>query len=630
MQAKEKEIKNPEIQQAIAAYHQGNPKKAEEICTAVLSKNPNEVGALNVISGACMQLGKTGEAIHYLQKACSLQPKNGALQANLARLYNQTGNINQALNCLFNAIMAEPDKREFKIFFSALIQGTSINTYNTEVEKTLALCLADKQVMHQRLLLPWYSLLKITPNLSHLWKLIDINDYSSFSKKFKEEDYKEALNYPLLLEGIKRLIVNQIEFEKALTFLRRYFLENLDKSLYEDYTPFLTALSQYCFLNEYSFATRQDELAQIEKLNLQNKDHLLILSCYKPLYKEENAKEYLSLLKEQENEEFLNLAKIQIEEPLEEKEIIKSIPSLSSINNEISTKVRSQYEENPYPRWRYLDIPVIRDDIKELAKNKEILVAGCGTGKEALNIASYFPYANVTAIDLSMASIAYGARKTKELNVNNIEFMHADILELEKLDKKFDLILSSGVLHHMEDPVAGWKILIKKLNPGGLLKLALYSETARKDIINARKWVEEQNLDTSNDSIRLFRSKMMALQDDNPLKKITNRLDFYSLSSCRDLVFHFQEHRFTVPQLKAIFEDLELEMVGMKLHNNQLRQGYLKMFPEDPNFTDFDCLHKFEEINQMTFASMYVFWCGKKEEHQKGILPDWLRFIGNN
>ena len=52
--------------------------------------------------------------------------------------------------------------------------------------------------------------------------------------------------------------------------------------------------------------------------------------------------------------------------------------------------------------------------------------------------------------------------------------MQADILDFkDKLNKQFDIIESIGVLHHMDNPMAGWKILTDCLKPGGLMKIGL-------------------------------------------------------------------------------------------------------------------------------------------------------------
>ena len=56
------------------------------------------------------------------------------------------------------------------------------------------------------------------------------------------------------------------------------------------------------------------------------------------------------------------------------------------------------------------------------------------------------------AIDLSISSLKYAKRKTKELGIENIEYIQHDILDLKNLNRKFDIIECAGVLHHMNDP----------------------------------------------------------------------------------------------------------------------------------------------------------------------------------
>ena len=68
-----------------------------------------------------------------------------------------------------------------------------------------------------------------------------------------------------------------------------------------------------------------------------------------------------------------------------------------------------------------------------------------------------------------------------------MEYLQADILDLYLLGRKFDIIESVGVLHHMDKPIAGWKILTDLLNPGGLMKIGLYSELARHQIVKIRE-----------------------------------------------------------------------------------------------------------------------------------------------
>jgi len=94
-----------------------------------------------------------------------------------------------------------------------------------------------------------------------------------------------------------------------------------------------------------------------------------------------------------------------------------------------------------------------------------------------------YPEARVVGVDLSVPSLAYGKQKADEFSIDNVEFIQADILDLENLGQQFDLITCVGVLHHMEDPVAGWNKLLACLKPDGFMKIALYSESARQSVV---------------------------------------------------------------------------------------------------------------------------------------------------
>ena len=115
-----------------------------------------------------------------------------------------------------------------------------------------------------------------------------------------------------------------------------------------------------------------------------------------------------------------------------------------------------------------------------------------------------------------------------------------DILEVGLLKMKFDIIESSGVLHHMNDPSQGLKTLLGSLKDNGFLKLGLYSELARQHIVEARNYIASKNLKANDDNMRHFRKEIIS-GDLTVLKSLKTFADFYSLSEFRDLCFHTQE-----------------------------------------------------------------------------------------
>ena len=88
--------------------------------------------------------------------------------------------------------------------------------------------------------------------------------------------------------------------------------------------------------------------------------------------------------------------------------------------------------------------------------------------------------------------------------------------------------------------------------------------------------------------------------------------DFFSTSDCRDLLFHVQEHRYTIPKLKESFDELGLDFIGFSLEPNIISQ-YSECFPDDPSKTNLDHWNIFETENLNTFTRMYQFWVQKHD-----------------
>ena len=345
---------------------------------------------------------------------------------------------------------------------------------------------------------------------------------------------------------------------------------------------------------------------------------LACLASYKPLH-EYSWPHLLSMPIELES-----LHHRQILEPEKEKQLRSTIPILQEIKNEVSCKVREQYEQNPYPRWVNRQFPNIPKPISTITKEfnlrilnhdiekvdrPQILIAGCGTGQHSITTATKFKNCDVLAIDLSLSSVAYAKRKTEELGISNIEYMQADILDLSSLDRNFDIIESYGVLHHMDDPMAGWKVLTDCLNTGGLMQIGLYSELARKHIVQIRDEIEQSNIESSYDAMKLFRNKIASSEEEHH-KSVVSSFDFYSMSALRDLLFHVQEHRFTIPQIEASLTQLGLVFCGFE--NREAVQNFKLKNSTETALYDLEKWDTYEKENPSVFARMYQVCCQKE------------------
>jgi len=316
------------------------------------------------------------------------------------------------------------------------------------------------------------------------------------------------------------------------------------------------------------------------------------------------------------------LATRQIAEPLEERRLRGTIAALTEVVDEVSAAVQSQYEANPYPRWLRVERDVAQTSVARFLRNQfpeadlsgvpdgpaRILVAGCGTGRHPIGTARRFPDSRVLAVDLSLTSLAYAQRKTRELGIGNIEYRQADLLALGALTERFDVIDCTGVLHHLEDPVAGFRVLRSLLRPGGVMRVGLYSELARRHVVRAREFIADHGFAPTPEGIRACRAAIIARQDDQLLARVAKGEDFYSSSGCRDLIFHVQEHRFTLPRIASILAELDLDFVGFEWPDDDAPARYRARFPDDRALADLAHWHEFESARPDTFVLMYQFW----------------------
>jgi SAM-dependent methyltransferase len=481
---------------------------------------------------------------------------------------------------------------------------------------------------------PIISALDHHPKFSRALKLA--SNIETDSKTSYQLLAKQLSTIPLFLRLMEVTPINDLKIEQLLTSLRKSMLqEAIMGNLEEEGLPFASALALQCFTNEYAYYETDEETSSIERLQQQitelieqtrDVQPILIatLGAYRPLHTFPWAQKLADYEWDNDISVVINR---QILEPFTERSLRSQITNLTPIKDLVSQSVREQYEENPYPRWIN---PGLVDKGKPIGtvlrglqfdignyqspETPDILIAGCGTGQHAIETASRYKNSQVLAMDLSLSSLSYAKRKTNELNISNIEYTQADIMELGSLDRKFDLIESAGVLHHLGDPLAGWKVLVDLLRPGGLMKIGLYSEAARQSVVEGRSIIADKEYTTSPEDIRQCRQDIVALTNRGhaKLEGILNFKDFFSLSECRDLLFHVQEHRFTLPQIKTALKSLKLKFLGFEMQDQSIRRKFKETYPKKSALTSLTKWHEFELKNPDTFISMYQFWCQKK------------------
>lgn len=616
-----------------ALWSQGEPGRAEPHLRRAVALNPRAPAAHNNLGLALAALGRDADAIAQYQHAIALNADFVEAAMNLAVTLQAAGRADEALACARRAL-ARRESPESQALAAEMIAGLGQVRDSAEMRALVMRSLSEGWGRQADVAAVGATLLKLDPALgpaireaAELWPE-RLAAQGTFGAADLPADH--ALLRCLLVHA--RICDGAIE--PYLTACRAALLACAeDEPAREDLIDFACALARQCFATEYVYACTADERARVQALRDAAERalasggtiaplRLAVLASYRPLAELPSADVLLAASWPPRLEELLTQ---QVRDVRAEARARAEIPRLTPIDDAVSQSVREQYEENPYPRWMTFTVSQRVSDLDLRLRRQfpwspfapsgagtrfDALVAGCGTGQHALYVARLYGGARVLAIDLSLASLGYARARTQALGVTNLDYAQADILELGTIARSFDLIESAGVLHHLGDPHAGWRILLERLRPGGFMHVGLYSEIARRHVVTARAAIAARGLGASPDEIRGFREELLGLPEDHPLKPVTRTDDFFSLSDCRDLLFHVSEHRMTLPAIKRFLEENGLRFIGFELDSRTLR-AYRARFPDDPSLTDLDRWHVFETENPDTFVGMYSLWLQK-------------------
>jgi SAM-dependent methyltransferase len=150
--------------------------------------------------------------------------------------------------------------------------------------------------------------------------------------------------------------------------------------------------------------------------------------------------------------------------------------------------VRSFYEVAPFPGYPPRDSLTAlraRAERSEFARlldqaipgDARIVEIGCGTGQMSLYLARADRV--VIGADLTRASLLLGAAAARRFDLPRVRFIETDLRRPGLRDGAFDVVYSSGVLHHTPDPRASFARMVKLAKPGGMIVLGLYNAFAR-------------------------------------------------------------------------------------------------------------------------------------------------------
>jgi len=566
--------------------------ETQEICRQILAREPAHVQSLNLLGLMAQVSGDHRGAVKMFAKAIAADEVNDACHYNIGNSYQALGNRSKAIAHFRKALAFGMDR----MAFTFILQSPVISGYIARIGSKWPLPVTNIEL-------------------------------------FGAESIGPLANDLFLCCAMEATILPSVQLEVLLGYGRAELLrlagEQSEDSAGadDDIVAFACALARQCFINEYVYVEAETESRLASAL----RDRLLrdlasgaaitpltlaVVAAYFPLHALPAVE---ALLRREWPATVAGLLQVQLREPLEEAAERAAIATLAPIKDSVSLDVMRQYQENPYPRWTINPLGAFAADqargkiipTEERQARLDILIAGCGTGKHAIQIAQVYPNARLLAVDISLTSLAYARRKTRELGLRNIEYAHADILELGTIDRSFDMIESVGVLHHLAEPTAGWRVLASLLRAAGRMCIGLYSKLARRVITEARARIAARGYRATASDIRRCRQDIIRDADHWGLP--IGGQDFYSVSGCRDLLFNVMEHQFTVPEIAAFLRDNDLSFLGFEsFEDPTVIENFHKQFAGAADEADLDQWSRFEADHPETFLGMYVFNLGKK------------------
>ncbi|HKG62383.1 MAG TPA: class I SAM-dependent methyltransferase [Pyrinomonadaceae bacterium] len=196
---------------------------------------------------------------------------------------------------------------------------------------------------------------------------------------------------------------------------------------------------------------------------------------------------------------------------------------------------------------------------KEYRADFDVLIAGCGTW-QAAKFALCHPGARVTAIDISPTSLNHTEALKQKYDLSNLETRQLPIESVSELDHRFDLVISTGVLHHLVDPDAGLRALKSVLTDDGVMYLMLYAQYGRTGVYMLQDYCRRLSVGTSPQEINDLTRALGVLSQHHPLVlMMRGSRDGLDANALIDAVLNPRDRAYSVPQLFEFIERNELK-----------------------------------------------------------------------
>jgi SAM-dependent methyltransferase len=266
----------------------------------------------------------------------------------------------------------------------------------------------------------------------------------------------------------------------------------------------------------------------------------------------------------------------------------------------------------------------------------DILIAGCGSNQAAF-IALRNPEARVVGIDLSLASLAHEQYLKEKHELHNLELHQLELEQAASLGRSFDLIISSGVLHHLPDPAAGLRALGDVLRPHGVISLMLYGYYPRVGVHMLQEAFRLIGLKQDAAAVHLVRHTLEHIVPPwHHVQSYAKRdRDQAFDAGLVDTYLHARERAYTVADVLQLIEESHLKFQGW-LDNLDYSIAYRIRNPNDPLRQKIEALPLIDqwrcvELLGQALARQFVLVCHRDRPESDYAInfdgDEWLDYV---
>lgn len=557
---------------------------ALESCRAAIALDADNAAARNNLGAVLLRLGRNAEAREALEALAERAPRDAQAQANLGQARWRLGAVLPALDALANAVLLAPQNLSYRQLLVRVARDMPSPELPPQVWKQLLDCFAVPGVDPQPVARAVLAIARGTPEFRAVAELAE-QPLEVARQGLAGGTGAELLNSVLLSDLLFQTLIADPVVETMLIRLRRLLLVETadpsraaDQGVIGEQPLFAAGLAAQAHANGYLWPIEAEERALVERLagqlaqdailgRLTSGDRaalqrFLLVAAYRPLSGPDAAAlggvaGVIEMAAERFAPRLRQLVRRQITAVKREAELGKALQRLGAAAIDETAEVSDA-------RWQSLDkrppvalaerIAALFPGLGFRPPGPRALVAGCGMGKTALELAAQLADAPVTAIDTRRADLAYARRMAQDQGVPGIAFRLGTAAELAASDARFALIEANAF-----DELTA---LAGLLAPGGVLKLVLPSRRRAAAIAAAQTHVAAARLETGD--LEAARRRLLDLPADHPAREITGWDGFYARPSAARLLFGAVPAGIDVDAARGLLAEHGLEWLGLQ------------------------------------------------------------------